>query len=191
MDNRTFDALTRRFGAQRNRRDAVKAFAAGLVGLGLGRDAAAQVSVERANCGQPCDVNNSDCSGNNCCNAGLRCSGTGSAAICVRESDSATNCNRNIDCSRNFELCRNGRCRNQVTCDRCRVTEDCPSGQACRNGNCGDCNRDRDCRSNERCRNGRCERSGGGGGGGGNDCNRNSDCPRKKRCRNGRCVNRN
>ena len=186
MDNKTFDALTRRFGAQRNRRDAVKAFAAGLVGLGLGRDVSAQVSAERANCGQPCrNVNNANCSGNDCCNAGLICSGTGNDAICVRESDSATTCNRNVDCTRNFELCRNGRCRNQVICDRCRVTEDCPTGQACRNGNCGDCNRDRDCRSNEVCRNGRCER------GGRDDCRSNSDCPRRRRCRNGRCVRRN
>ena len=185
MDNKTFDALTRGFGTQRNRRDALKAFAAGLLGLGVARDAAAQVSAERANCGQPCrNISGENCEGNDCCNAGLRCSGTGNDAICVREPDSASTCSRNVNCTRNFELCRNGRCRNQVVCDRCRVTEDCPAGQACRNGNCGDCNRDRDCRSNEVCRNGRCER-------GRNECQSNSDCPRRRRCRNGRCVRRN
>ncbi len=90
MDTRTFDALTRRFGAQRNRRAALKAFAGGLVGIGLGRDVAAQVSTERANCGQPCRnvSGNPNCNGNDCCNAGLICSGTGNDAICVRESDS-------------------------------------------------------------------------------------------------------
>jgi hypothetical protein len=178
MDTKTFDALTRRFGAQRNRRAALKAFAGGLVGLGLGRDVAAQVSAERASCGQSCDGSNNNC------NAGLRCSGTGNDSICVRIEDSRTNCNRNIDCNNNYELCRNGRCSNQVACSRCRVVEDCPSGQACRNGNCGECNRDRDCRSNEVCRNGRCER-------GRNQCQRNSDCPRGRRCRNGRCKRRN
>ena len=186
MDNKTFDALTRGFGTQRNRRDALKAFAAGLLGLGIARDAAAQVSAERANCGQPCDVSGSGCSGNSCCNAGLRCSGSGNDAICVRIPDRTprVDCNRNIDCENNYELCRNRRCVNTVVCDRCRVATDCPSGQACRNGNCGECNRDRDCRSNEVCRNGRCER-------GRNECQSNSDCPRRRRCRNGRCVRRN
>ena len=180
MDTKTFDALTRRFGTQRNRRDALKAFAAGFLGLGIARDAAAQVTAERSNCGQPCNGS----SGN--CNAGLQCSGTSNDSICVRIPDPSPRetCNRNIDCTRNYELCRSGRCTNQVVCDRCRVTEDCPSGQACRNGNCGDCNRDRDCRPNEVCRNGRCER-------GRNECQRNSDCPRRRRCRNGRCVRRN
>jgi Cys-rich repeat protein len=182
MDTRTFDALTRRFGAQRNRRAALKAFAGGLVGLGLARDVAAQIATERANCGQPCrNVNNTNCDGNDCCNAGLRCSGTGNDAICVRESDSTNTCNRNIDCTRSFELCRNGRCRNLVVCNRCRVTEDCSSGEVCRNGNCGECTRDQQCPGREVCRNGRCER-------GRNDCNRNRDCPRGRRCRNGRCV---
>lgn len=182
MDNRTFDALTRRFGAQRNRRDAVKAFTAGLLGLGIGKGAAAQVSVERQNCGQPC-------SGDGDCNAGLLCRESRDDDVCVRRPDGGGSCSRNEQCSNNLDLCRNGRCENQSNCNRCSAAADCPSGDACRNGNCGECNRDRDCRSNERCRNGRCKR--GGGGGGGNDCNRNSDCPRKKRCRNGRCVNRN
>jgi hypothetical protein len=185
MDTKTFDALTRQFGKQRTRRDALKAFAGGLVGLGLGREVSAQVSAERANCGQPCrNVSGTSCDGDNCCNAGLRCSGTGNDAICVRIANSDNTCDRNVECTREFELCRNRRCENTNTCSRCRVAEDCRSSQACRNGNCGDCNRDRDCRSNEVCRNGRCER-------GRNDCNSNSDCPRRKRCRNGRCVKRN
>jgi Cys-rich repeat protein len=180
MDTKTFDALTRRFGKQRNRRDAVKAFAAGLAGLGIGRDAAAQVSAERSNCGQPCEG-----SSNNC-NAGLVCSRTsGSGGICVRKPDSRNTCDRNINCSDNFELCRNGRCINQSNCAQCEVTADCPSGEVCRNGRCGECTRDQQCPAREVCRNGRCER------GRNNDCRNNSDCPRRRRCRNGRCVRRN
>ena len=176
MDSTTFDALTRRFGAQRNRRDAVKAFVAGLVSLGFAQGAAAQVSPERSNCGQPCEGNNNNC------NAGLICSGSGSDSICVRKPDTRNTCDRNINCSDNFELCRNGRCINQSNCGRCRVTEDCPSGEVCRNGNCGECRRDRQCPARQICRNGRCKR------GGGRSCDRNSDCPRRKKCRRGRCV---
>jgi Cys-rich repeat protein len=176
MDSKTFDALTRRFGAQRNRRDAVKAFAAGLVSLGFARDAAAQVSTERSNCGQPCEGSTNNC------NAGLICSGSGSDSICVRKPDTRDTCNRNINCHDNFELCRNGRCINQSNCGRCRVYEDCPSGEVCRNGNCGECRRDRQCPARQICRNGRCKRSGG------RSCNNNSDCPRRKKCRRGRCV---
>jgi Cys-rich repeat protein len=176
MDSKTFDALTRRFWAQRNRRDAVKALAAGLVSLGFARDAAAQVSAERSNCGQPCEGSNNNC------NAGLICSGSGSDSICVRKPDTRNTCDRNINCSDNFELCRNGRCINQSNCGRCRVTEDCPSGEVCRNGNCGECRRDRQCPARQVCRNGQCKRSGG------RSCNRNSDCSRRKKCRRGRCV---
>jgi hypothetical protein len=172
MDSKTFDALTRGFGAQRSRRDAAKAFIAGLFGLGIARGASAQVGAERATCGQDCN-NSSDC------NAGLRCSG----GICVREADSRTSCNRNINCDRVFEVCRNGRCENQSTCDRCNSTTDCPEGRACRNGRCGDCTRDSQCRNDEVCRNGRCERDR-------NRCNSNRDCGRKERCRNGRCKRR-
>jgi len=178
MDSKTFDALTRGFGAQRSRRAALKNLAAGLMGLGLARSASAQVSVERATCGQSCSTSSD-------CNAGLRCSRAGERdAICVNVADSRNSCNRNINCDREFELCRNGRCVNQSTCNRCNVTEDCPAGEVCRNGNCGGCDRDGQCRSGEVCRNGRCERDR-------NRCDSDRDCPRKKRCRNNRCVRRN
>jgi hypothetical protein len=177
VDSKTFDTLTRDFGSQRSRRAALQGLAAALFGLGFARSASAQVSAELATCGQ-------SCSGSEDCNAGLRCSRpAGFSGICVAIADSRVSCNRNINCQRNFELCRNGRCVNQSTCDRCNIAEDCPSGQACRRGNCGECNRDRDCRSNEVCRNGKCKRSR-------NRCDRNRDCPRNKRCRNGRCRKR-
>ncbi|MCC7022104.1 MAG: hypothetical protein IT338_04715 [Thermomicrobiales bacterium] len=172
MDSNRFDALTRNFGLRRSRRDALKAFAGGLVGIGLARGASAQVSTEAATCGQTC-TRDSDC------NAGLRC---GSNRICVAKTSSKTSCNRNINCSNNYEICnKNGRCVNQVKCNRCETASDCANPkQGCRNGRCGECNRDRDCRSNEVCKNGRCKR-------GKNRCNRNSDCPRNRKCRNGRC----
>lgn len=173
MDNKTFDALTRSFGTQRSRRDALKSLVAGLFGLGIARGASAQVGVERATCGQSCS-DSADC------NAGLRCSGR----ICVRIADSRDSCRRNIDCDRDFEICRNDRCENQSTCDRCGSTTDCPSGQACRNGRCGDCSRDSQCRNDEVCRNGRCERDR-------DRCNSDRDCRRRERCRRGRCVRRN
>lgn len=175
MDSKTFDALTRGFGARRNRRDALKSFAAGLIGLGAARGASAQVTVQRSTCGQRCDVDND-------CNAGLRCSRpSGSDGICVAIADSRDTCSRNIDCSRNFELCRSRRCANQVNCSRCNETADCPTGRVCRNGNCGECTRDQQCPGREVCRNGRCERDR-------NECNNDRDCPRNKRCRRGRCV---
>ena len=183
MDNKTFDALTRRFGTQRNRRDAVKAFAVGLLGLGVARDAGAQVTAERLTCNQRC---NSDGD----CNAGLRCSRhSGSDGRCVRIADSEVSCTSNSQCDRDYERCDNNRrrCVNtlQTACNVCNVNDDCRSGEVCRNNTCGNCTRDRQCPSNQVCRNGRCER------GGRNDCRRNSDCPRRRRCRNGRCVRRN
>jgi hypothetical protein len=175
MDSKSFDALTRGFGAQRNRREALKGLAAGLLGLGAARGAAAQVTIERANCGQSCDGSSSNC------NAGLECTRTsGSGGICVRIADSRATCNRNLDCTRNFELCRSGRCVNQVNCSRCESNENCPTGRVCRNGNCSECTRDGQCNRNEVCRNGRCERDRA-------QCHRNRDCPRGKRCRNNRC----
>jgi Cys-rich repeat protein len=181
MDTRTFDALTRRFGAQRNRRAALKAFAGGLVGLVIGRDTSAQVGVEKQTCNQRC---NSDGD----CNAGLRCSRpSGSNGRCVRIADSEDTCTSNSECDRNFERCDNNRrrCVNDTypDCSACNIDSDCPSGRVCRNNRCGDCTRDRQCPGREVCRNGRCER-------GRNDCNRNRDCPRGRRCRNGRCVRR-
>lgn len=177
MDNKTFDALTRGFGTQRNRRDALKAFAAGLLGLGVARDVAAQVSAERASCGQSCRVDGD-------CNAGLICRESRGDDVCVRRPDGGGSCNRNSDCGNNTDLCRNGRCENTVTCSRCSVSGDCPRGQICRNGSCGECTRDQQCPARERCRNGRCERDR-------DECRSNSDCPRRRRCRNGRCVRRN
>ena len=177
MDSKTFDVLTREFGRQRSRRDALVRLAATLFGLGLARNASAQVSAELATCGQ-------SCTGSEDCNAGLRCSRpSGFSGICVAIADSRVGCNRNINCNRAFEVCRNGRCVNQTGCNRCNVAEDCPTGEACRHGSCGECNRDRDCRGNEVCRKGRCKRRR-------NKCNRNRDCPRRKRCRNGRCKRR-
>ncbi|MGH2618340.1 MAG: hypothetical protein ACRDJC_24180, partial [Thermomicrobiales bacterium] len=127
MDSNKFDALTRGFAAQRSRRDALKGLAAGLLGLGVAGEAAAQVGAERQNCGQPCD-NSSDC------NAGLECRNSDGDDVCVRIGDSRTSCNRNSDCTRNTELCRNGRCENTSTCTRCGDNDNCPSGQICRNG---------------------------------------------------------
>ena len=182
MDNKTFDALTRRFGVQRNRRDAVKAFVGGLVGLGIARDAGAQVTAERALCGQQCDGRD------DFCNAGMRCSkssGTGSnGGICVRRRDTNTTCSRNTQCSDPSEVCRNEKCVNITTCTRCVDNVDCPAGRVCRNGNCGECTRDAQCPAREICRNGRCERDR-------NSCSRDRDCPRRRQCRNGRCVRRN
>jgi hypothetical protein len=178
MDSKTFDALTRGFGAQRSRRAALKSLAAGLFGLGIARTASAQVSVERATCGQSCE-NSDDC------NAGLRCSRPDTNdSMCVAERDSRDSCDRNIDCDRNFEVCRNDRCVNQSDCTRCNVDADCNTGRVCRNGNCGDCDRDGQCPSGEICRNGRCERDR-------DECNSNNDCRKRERCRNGRCVRRN
>jgi hypothetical protein len=156
MDRKTFDAVTRGFGAQRSRRAALKSLAAGLFGLGAARTAAAPVGIERATCGQVCRDNVD-------CNAGLRCSRNGGDGICVAILDSRDSCNQNIDCDRDFERCSNGRCVNVLDCSSCRVNADCPSGEACRDGNCDGgngnrCNGNRDCRNNERCRNGRCVR---------------------------------
>ena len=178
MDTKTFDALARGFAAQRSRRDAVKGLVAGLMGLGVARGAAAQVTAQRATCGQ-------SCSGSEDCNAGLRCSRPNDRnGICVAITDSRSSCSRNIDCDRNHEICRNRRCVNQLNCTRCNVAADCPSGDACRNGNCGGCDRDGQCRSGEICRGGNCERAG-------DRCNSNRDCRKRERCRNKRCVRKN
>ena len=151
MDSKTFDALTRGFGTQRTRRDAVKGFAAGLMGLGVVRGAAAQVTIQNATCGQRCDVNGD-------CNSGLECS---DGVLCVRIDDSNQNCNVNGDCGENFEVCRNGSCTNQVVCSACNNNADCPSGESCNNQLCGrvdECNSNSDCRRRQRCRRGRCVR---------------------------------
>jgi hypothetical protein len=177
MDSKRFDALTRGIGATRNRRDAMTSLVAGLLGLGLAKGTSAQVSAERATCGQ-------SCSSNSDCNAGLRCSTSGGSSICVNIADSRTSCNRNSNCDLNYELCRNGRCVNQSTCSRCNVPADCPAGEGCRRGNCTGCDRDSQCRSGEVCRNARCERAG-------KRCNSNRDCRKRERCRNNRCVSRN
>lgn len=179
MDGKTFDALTRGLGIQRNRRDALKSLAAGLIGLGGARSASAQVSIERSTCGQSCNTTRADC------NSGLRCSSSsGTNGQCVAIIDSRDSCSGNIGCGRDYEVCRSGRCVNQSTCTRCNVNADCPSGENCRNGNCGGCQQDRDCPSGDVCRNGRCERDV-------DECTANSDCRRDERCRRGRCVRRN
>jgi Cys-rich repeat protein len=177
MDSKMFDALTRGFGAQRSRRAALKSLAAGLMGLGVAKSASAQVGIERATCGQ-------SCSSSTDCNAGLRCSRPNNRdGICVAIADSRDTCNRNINCERDYELCRNDRCVNQSTCNRCHVTADCPTGEVCRNGNCGGCDRDGQCPSGEVCRNGRCERDR-------DSCRSDRDCRKRERCRRNRCVRR-
>ena len=179
MDSKRFDALTRGIGAQRNRRDAVKAFAAGFVGLGVVKGVSAQVSIEEATCGQSCVVSGD-------CNAGLECSRpSGDNGICVRIPDTGFDCDENADCDQNYEVCRNGECVNQVVCDRCNIDANCPGDEVCRNGRCGDegCRSDGDCPRRRVCRNGRCIRE--------DECNSNRDCPRRRVCRGGRCVRRN
>jgi hypothetical protein len=178
MDSKTFDTLTRGFGSRRTRRHALKGLAIALVGLGGARSAAAQITAQRATCGQRCELDAD-------CNAGLRCSRPqGSNGICVAELDSRTACNNSSGCSRNFEACRNGRCVNVLSsCTRCNVTGDCPSGEVCRRGNCGECRNDNQCPGRQVCRNGRCRRDR-------DECNNNRDCPRNRVCRRGRCVRR-
>ncbi len=177
MDNNRFDALTRGFGVQRNRRDALKGLAAGLLGIGFARGASAQISAERATCGQPC-TSSTDC------NSGLQCSRPSDRdGICILIADSRTSCNRNSNCDREYELCRDGRCVNQGVCARCNVSADCPTGQICNSGECGGCTRDGQCPNNEICRGGRCERDR-------NGCRNDSDCRKQERCRNGQCKRR-
>ncbi|HEU5432154.1 MAG TPA: hypothetical protein VFU81_10850 [Thermomicrobiales bacterium] len=177
MDGNTFDGLTRALGMRRSRRDALKSIAAGLVGLGAAKGASAQITPALATCGQRCTASTD-------CNAGLRCSRpSGSAGLCVAIADSRTGCTRNLDCGRDFEVCRNRRCVNQSSCDRCNLDADCPTGKICRNTTCRECTRDRQCPRRRVCRNGRCERNR-------DECNRNRDCGRNQRCRNGRCVRR-
>lgn len=174
MDSKRFDELARGFASRRTRRDAALSVAAGLLGLVGLESAMAQVTSERATCGQSCSRDGD-------CNAGLRCSsGNG---ICVRIPDSRTNCSRNSDCSHNYERCNARHCVNESTCSRCAASADCPTGQVCRNGRCGECSRDRQCGRNETCRNGRCERDR-------NACDSNRDCRKKERCRRNRCVRR-
>jgi len=209
MDGTRFDTLARSFGGGRTRRDALKGLAATLLGLGVARDASAQVGGELATCGQSC--RNSDD-----CNAGLRCNreGGGRGRCTARRSTDAT-CNRNADCRVDYEVCVNRRCVNQVECgvdrcnrdsdclddevcrdNRCKVRRDrdrcdrdaeCRNDEVCRNGRCevrGDrCNRDRDCRSGEECVNNRCERAG-------ERCDDNNDCRSNEKCRRNRCVRR-
>lgn len=151
MDRHKFDMLARGFGMRRNRRDGLKFLAAGLLGLRQVAGVSAQVTVELAACGDKC-LRDDDC------NAGLRCNGEGK---CVAISDSRKSCRQNVDCDRDFEICRDGRCVNQVDCSRC--------------------DRDRDCGRNEICRNNRCERS---------ECNDNNDCRRSEKCRRHRCIPR-
>lgn len=177
MDHETFDRLARGVGAIRNRRGALKGMVAGLFGLGLGREAAStQAQARLATCGQQC-LRTEDC------NAGLRCARPGAqVGRCVAYKSSGASCQSNIDCDRDFEVCRSRRCVNQVTCNRCAQNADCPSGQICRNGQCVDrCRRDSDCPSNQVCRDGRCVADS-------NRCNDSGDCRRDERCRNGRCV---
>ena len=155
MDSKKFDVLTRGFGTQRTRREAVKGFAAGLLGLGVVRGASAQVSVERATCGQSCTVSGD-------CNAGLRCVDTGSSNQCIAIRDSNEPCNENSDCANDYEVCNSSLgCINQSDCNICVVSADCTGDEICRNGRCGaedECDSDNDCRRRQRCRRGQCVR---------------------------------
>ncbi len=182
MDGKTFDALARGFGSQRSRRGALKGIAAGLLGLGTVRGAAAQdpgfdvqrVGGELARCGE-------NCSRTDQCNAGLRCS----RGRCIARGDSRDNCRTSRDCERDFEICRNRECVNEVNCgpDSCTRDSQCRRSEICRNGRCENdtsrCRRDNDCRAGEECRDDRCVQS--------NRCRRDRDCRRNEVCRNDRC----
>ena len=155
MDRNAFDSLVRGFGSRRSRRAAVRGLAAGLLGLGAAKGAAAQVGIQARTCGQFCE-------GDAQCNAGLQCGAT--SERCFAIPDSRTHCNGNGDCSRTFETCKsNGRCVNTVApvdCAECRRDGDCEvAGTRCVDGRClePECTVDDDCRRRERCNgNGRC-----------------------------------
>ena len=180
MDKNAFDALVRGLGAGRSRRTALKGLAAGLFGLGIGREAKAQVGGEALVCRQFCD---SDAD----CNAGLRC---GKASDqCFAVPDTRKRCNGNSDCPVRYEICgSNGRCQNTQNCFECKRDGDCANAdQSCRDGRCvvvkPQCNDDDDCRRVERCENRRCVSRG--------TCVEDNDCRRNEKCnRNDRCVAR-
>jgi hypothetical protein len=154
MDRNAFDALVRGFGSRRSRRAAAKGLAAGLLGLGTARGAAARVRPEALACGE-------FCGGDAECNAGLRCGAD--SEQCFAVPDSKTRCNSNGDCAADYETCNaNGRCANTVApdgCAECRRDGDCAeAGARCTDGLCvaPECAADTDCRRRERCRRGRC-----------------------------------
>ena len=129
MDSKTFDALTRGLGSQGTRRHALKGIAAGLFGLGAAKGAAAQdFTAQRNTCRQKCQ-------GTRDCNSGFRC-GPGSES-CVALPSSRDRCDRNLECRSKDEVCKSGRCVNQVDCPECFENDDCPGRRGrCRNGRC-------------------------------------------------------
>jgi hypothetical protein len=154
VDRGAFDALVRGMGSQRSRRGALKGLAAGLFGLGVGRETSAQIGSEALVCREFCDTDKE-------CNAGYRCGRA--SGQCFAVPSTRKRCNFNGDCPSRFEVCLNFRCQNTVDCIECRRNGDCPGTDGrCREGRCRvdtrrRCEEDRDCPRNQRCtRRGRC-----------------------------------
>ncbi|CAA9569103.1 MAG: hypothetical protein AVDCRST_MAG59-3319, partial [uncultured Thermomicrobiales bacterium] len=130
MDDATFDALARGLAARLPRRGLAAALAAA-AGLGVAREAGAQVGAEALVCRQFCRVDAE-------CNAGLRCGGVGGR--CFKVPDTRLRCNGNGNCPARHEVCtQGGRCVNALAtgCPECRVAGDCRvAGARCRAGRC-------------------------------------------------------
>lgn len=174
MDSNTFDALTRGFAARGSRRTALGALVAGVAGIGAARSASAGPGAERATCRNRCDTDRD-------CNAGYRCGDRECFAI----PSSRTNCVRNTDCTRNFEVCdnSNGKCVSVITdCPECDVRADCPDNARCDAGKCVVCRDSNDCPSGEVCKRNACVTR---------ECSSNGDCPNRRRCKGGLCVRKN
>jgi hypothetical protein len=158
MDERRFDALTKALvAAKPSRREALRRLAGGALATVFGslalKGASAQdVGTAARTCGQGC--NNDDE-----CNAGLRCTTTGSEK-CLAIPNSGDNCNSNEGCTSKFETCNNnGKCVNTVAdCDECRENDDCEGTDVCKDGSCRkrECEVNNDCGKNKKCKNGKC-----------------------------------
>jgi hypothetical protein len=157
MDERRFDALTKALvAAKPSRREALRRLAGGALATVFGslalKGASAQdVGTAARTCGQGC--NNDDE-----CNAGLRCTTTGSEK-CLAIPNSGDNCNSNEGCTSKFETCNNnGKCVNTVgNCKECGKNGDCETGRICSNGSCiKECKDNSDCGKNKKCKNGKC-----------------------------------
>lgn len=149
MDRETFDSLTRGVGKTCTRRSALAGLMAGVLGLGVAKQVAAEVSTEK------CAAPGERCFRNTDCCSGLKCKGgnpdTGQSGNCVDKNGSR--CRRDGDCRRD-ERCDNGRCKRD---DECRRDNDCKLGNICKSGRCvSGCRGNSDCPRSEFCDRGRC-----------------------------------
>jgi len=180
MDDRSFDALTRRLGAGATRRAGLKAALGGLLGLSLAAPLAGGAQAKHhvhkkkrsARCspdkpcpeGQTCDgegTSNARCMcdggsrpcGTVCCPAGQQCDGAAENPVCRCTADGQAPCNG--ACCAPGESCFAGACRVPPFV--------CPSGTSLVDGACA-CTRalcgEACCAGNESCRDGRCVETG-------------------------------